>query len=280
MMLEEKRNATSLFAPDSAIWRVNREQVLLLGGARALLMQIAHPMVAEAVHDHSYVFRRPLQRLHRTLSLTLTLVFGTAQEIEASLAEIERAHRPAVGVLAQSVGAHPAGALYNPRNPRQALWVFATLVEGALSGYQRFVGPLDATEQERFYADSARIGAWMGIREALLPPTYPALLAYMDAMLAEGQVAVGPKARAIAPFITGQTIAPLRPLTFPMNRLTAGLLPPALRAQYGYAWSPADDKRLDQFSAWVRQIVPRLPPRLRYVAPYRRALARLKAKPN
>lgn len=273
---EKQIGSAYAFAPDSLIWRVNREQVLLLGGARALLMQIAHPMVAEAVYNHSYVFRHPLRRLHRTLNLTLSLVFGTHDEIEAAIAEIRRAHRPATGVLADGVGAHPPGAPYNPRNPRQALWVFATLIEGAISGYERFVGPLRPFERDTFYADSTRIGEWMGIRSALFPPNYEALRAYMDNMIAEGQVAVGAKARAIAPFITGQSIAPLRPFTLPMRRLTAGLLPSDLRAQYGYRWSLTDERLLDQFSAWVRRIVPQLPPQVRYAPEYRRALAHMR----
>ena len=41
------------FSPDSMIWRVDREMVLLLGGGRALLMQLAHPKVAAGVADHS-----------------------------------------------------------------------------------------------------------------------------------------------------------------------------------------------------------------------------------
>src|SRR5689334_5975007 len=32
-----------LFQPDSVTWRVNQEPALLLGGGRALLMQLAHP---------------------------------------------------------------------------------------------------------------------------------------------------------------------------------------------------------------------------------------------
>src|SRR3989442_10360863 len=41
--------AESLFGPASVTWRVNREAVILLGGGRALLLQIAHPLVAAGV---------------------------------------------------------------------------------------------------------------------------------------------------------------------------------------------------------------------------------------
>jgi uncharacterized protein (DUF2236 family) len=42
-----------LFGPRSLAWRINRETILLLGGGRALLMQVAHPLVAAGVADHS-----------------------------------------------------------------------------------------------------------------------------------------------------------------------------------------------------------------------------------
>jgi hypothetical protein len=42
-----------LFGPASMTWRVNREMVLLAGGGRALLLQVAHPLVAAGVEQHS-----------------------------------------------------------------------------------------------------------------------------------------------------------------------------------------------------------------------------------
>ena len=42
-----------LYGPGDVTWRVNREMVLLAGGARALLMQVAHPLVAAGVAQHS-----------------------------------------------------------------------------------------------------------------------------------------------------------------------------------------------------------------------------------
>jgi hypothetical protein len=53
----------SLFGPDSVTWRVNREAILLLGGGRALLLQVAHPLVAAGVAEHSNFRTAPLTRL-------------------------------------------------------------------------------------------------------------------------------------------------------------------------------------------------------------------------
>src|SRR5213594_226978 len=66
-----------LFGPESAIWRVNRESAVTLGGTCALLMQLAHPRVAAGVRDHSRFEEDTVGRLRRTLDLTMTIVFGS-----------------------------------------------------------------------------------------------------------------------------------------------------------------------------------------------------------
>ena len=68
-----------LFGPETMTWRVNREGVLLLGGGRALILQVAHPLVAAGVADHSNYREDPWGRLYRTLDLTTKIVFGSAE---------------------------------------------------------------------------------------------------------------------------------------------------------------------------------------------------------
>ena len=37
------------FGPNSMMWKVNKEITVLFGGARALLMHAAHPLIAQLV---------------------------------------------------------------------------------------------------------------------------------------------------------------------------------------------------------------------------------------
>src|SRR5262245_10533509 len=64
-------------------WRLHQEVVLLAGWGRAILLQLAHPLVAQGVADHSG-FRGErwgrLHRLDRTLRAMLALTFGTDRE--------------------------------------------------------------------------------------------------------------------------------------------------------------------------------------------------------
>src|SRR5258708_20103794 len=52
-----------LFGPASVTWKVLREPLLILAGARALLLQAAHPHVAQGAIDHSAYATHPFGRL-------------------------------------------------------------------------------------------------------------------------------------------------------------------------------------------------------------------------
>lgn len=279
MFAQRERDLESqfYFESDSAIWQINRERVLLLTGAKVLLMQIAHPMVVTAVREHSYVFNKPLLRLHRTLTLTLGMVFGTRDEVHQAIAEIEAAHRPATGRIGDAIGKHAAGAVYNPRAPRQALWVFATLVEGAISGYETLVEPLPQSKKDEFYDNSTQIAEWMGIPNSTLPRDYVALTDYMTDAIISQEVIVSDDARAIAPFITTQSIPVLKWMTYPLIRLNVALLPDTLRDQYGYHMREREQLWINRAYALSRKTVPLLPDFIRFAPEYHRAM-RLKGK--
>ena len=58
---------SGFYGPGSRMWRINREAVLLGAGPAALLLQLAHPLVAEGVAHHSRFEEDPTRRLRNTL---------------------------------------------------------------------------------------------------------------------------------------------------------------------------------------------------------------------
>ena len=66
-----------LFGPESVTWRVNRESVLLLGGGRALLLQVAHPSVAAGVAQGGAVAAHVP---HRRPAVLVEVAAGVAAE--------------------------------------------------------------------------------------------------------------------------------------------------------------------------------------------------------
>ena len=231
-----------LLGPDTVSWRVNREPVVFMGGGRALLLQVAHPLVAAGVAQHSDYQRHPWKRLTRTLDTTIKIVFADAETSARAAARLAGRHASVRGVAGD-------GTPYDARDPALLLWVWATLVDTSLTLYERCFGPLPAGDRERFYSEQQLFAHACGVPADDCPPTFADFTAYLARMVA-GELRVTEPARAVRDSIAGAAVAaPLRPLLAPHTLVTAGLLPPELRTQYGFEWGPRRQRRLD---AWLR----------------------------
>jgi len=264
----------SLYGPHSVTWRVNRETTLLLGGGRALLLQIAHPLVAAGVAGHSNYQREPLQRLWRTLDLTLTMVFGTAAEALAAVRQVERVHAHVHGTLAEAVGPFAAGTRYDANDPALLFWVHATLVDSAVYAYERLVAPLDDADRAALYRESQISARLFGVPQALIPSSWSAFGTYMRDMLDGPTLAVGPASRTIAACLLSPPLPlGLRQLAASTRLFTIGLLPPVIRRRYGYRWTRTHARALRTVTAAIRAGLPVLPGIARTFPHARRALA-------
>lgn len=254
-----------LFGPASVAWKIDRERAVLIGGTRALLMQLAHPKVATGVDEHSDFRRRPFRRLARTVTLSLDGVFGDRQRALAAARVINSAH------------ANVRGAGYSAFDPDLLLWVMATLVDTAVLSYELFVGPLTAAERDAFYEETRRATRLLGLEAESAPPDFAALREWMRERIATGEVRVTGTGLAAA----RDTLYPPaawfipRPVNDAVAFVTAGLLPPALRAQFGLPWSLRREAAFEVFVRTVRATVPLLTPALRYVPQAREAEARV-----
>ena len=134
--------------PGGVAWRVNREQALLLGGSRALLMQAAHPLVVQGVADHSNFRQNPWARLRRTVETMGVVIYGSREDADKATARVRWVHSNIVsGTLQKPSGPFPAGTPYSAADPELVMWVHATLVDTALRVYQGWVQPLSEDEQ-------------------------------------------------------------------------------------------------------------------------------------
>src|SRR5579884_503808 len=89
------------YGPGSVTWRMASELVMLLGGGRAILMQLAHPLVAAGVGQHSAYASDPWGRMRRTLDYGIKLTFGTRAEARAAARAINRMHLGVTGRLGE-----------------------------------------------------------------------------------------------------------------------------------------------------------------------------------
>jgi uncharacterized protein (DUF2236 family) len=243
-----------LFPDDAVIRRVDGEAVLLLGGGRALLMQLAHPKVAAGVADHSDFTSDPFSRLRRTLEMTYSIVFGTEEQAFATSRSLRAVHD------------RVAGPGYQANDPELLLWVHATLVDTALRVYRRFLRPLDADEAERYYRESTVMAGVLGVPNEIQPPDLAAFRAYVRTMV--GTLEVTDTARQLARDVLRPKLPwPTEPALVLARELTAGLLPRPLRVQYGLGWDRPRKAALLLAGATCRQILPRVPAVLRRAPP-------------
>src|SRR3954447_3992052 len=131
------REAVGLYGPDSESWRVNREGVLLLAsGPRALLLQLAHPLIAEGVNQHSDFRRDPWTRLERTLRSYLRIIYGSTTLARGEIRRLNTFHRSIVGPIDDPLNRARFGERYEARDPELSLWVHATLVESVATAFE------------------------------------------------------------------------------------------------------------------------------------------------
>jgi uncharacterized protein (DUF2236 family) len=241
-----------LFEEHSVTRRVNRENILLLGGGRALLMQLAHPKVAAGVDDHSDFRTHPIRRLRRTIRMTMAIVFGDRETALAAARGVNQVH------------ARVQGPDYRALDPELLLWVYATLADTALVTYETFVQPLVPSEREEFHEEFKLLGELLGIPRDRFPATVARFDAYLKEMVSTGPVRVDGRARELA----AQVMRPMArllpgPVMLPLNVVTTGLLPPALREQYGLPWGSRQQRAYRLAIAIVPRVIALTPPFLR-----------------
>lgn len=257
-----KQNSGWQVGPGCITWRLNGEKVMVLGWGRAVLMQIAHPLVAEGVAAHSYFAhsaKAKLQRFQRTRDRMLQMTFGTPYEAWEAGQSIDHIHARVNG---EATAEHPH---YSAREPELLKWVHATFVDSMLQTYTRFVRPLSPQEKDEYIMQASLAGPLLGAPVGYFPSNLAELDSYMQAVLDSGILQVSPAARHIADYLLEPLPVPLlgQVLQWYGKLPVAGLLPPALRKGYGFKWSKLDEIAL-KGTAWAyRRIYPVLPAKLR-----------------
>ena len=250
---------------DSVGRKLQREIVLLLAWGPAILLQLAHPLVARGIADHS-AFRRqshgPMRRLAHTVGAMLQLCFGTEQEALEVLARINAIHDRVNGRLPEAAGTFVAGTPYSARDPALLAWVHATLVDMNVRVYELYVRPLSLEEKDRYCAEATAIEPHLGIPRGTLPRNFDELGRYMGAMLSSGEITVTDTARSLARSVLYPERLRVAQPVLPVVRLaTAGLLPPVLRDSYGLSWSPQKQAMFSLSAGIIRNLL-RLTPRV------------------
>lgn len=226
---------------------VNAERLMLLAWPRAILLQMAHPLIAAGVAEHSTFRAGPVasaRRLHATVRAMLALSFGDRHEAERALEGIRKIHRRVHGTLRQDVGRLPAGTPYSAEDPALVRWVHLTLLRAVPELYSELIVPLSIAELDAYCEEAVWVPVALGAHETEIPRTWSDAVRAFDDVVASGALAVGDDAREIAESVLAPALPRgwnwmLGPVTRLQRRITVPALPESLRAAYGWSTTEA-----------------------------------------
>jgi uncharacterized protein (DUF2236 family) len=217
---------------DAVARRLNRELFVALGSTAAVLLQIAHPLVAAGVDQHSDFRRDPFGRFHRTANTSLDAVFGDTPRAKRALRRIDARHVSVKGTDAD-------GHHYRAQDPQLLLWVQATLVLTSLRWYELVAGSLPAADRQRYWDEGKVFARELGVPGDLFPRTIGDLELYEREML-ETDVVPNATSRLVARTVLHPFTALPDAVYWPLDVIAAGLVPCSLRDAFGLRWGTAE----------------------------------------
>lgn len=243
-------HADATLGPDTLAARVLRHPTMMLGGPRALLLQITEPGVAAGVVMHSNYGIDPYQRLASTLETIRAIAFGSPQQAQLMRSRMDRAHSAVVGVST-------AGTAYDASDERLATWVYAALVDTIMTVEKRYINRLSTTERNMLFGELVLLGQALGLPAGALAEDLGDFQMWMservealcgggltDEALAVGDGVLRPQTSALRLVMrAGHTPRALGLSTKVIAQVTADLGPDALCAAYGLP-DRAEESRL------------------------------------
>ena len=264
------------FGPNSMMWKVNKEITVLFGGARALLMHAAHPLIAAGARQTSFYQRDPWKRLIRTLSLQNSVTFGTKQEADESAHRINKLHEVIKGKDEVS------GGTYDALDHEQLLWVHACLQISSLYFYEKTVKKLSTEEKNLYHLENMIAAEMVLVDKNLMPKTHEELKNWVIEKSNEKDYLVYTDvAKDVAEIIAGGPVPThIKPI-WPFIAFTAfHTLPPEFKKIYNIKTTTVKKYLLGFNLSLLKFTRPFLPPFFRLIAPARWAHQRITKKPN
>ena len=264
------------FGPQSMMWKVNKEITVLFGGARALLMHAAHPLIAAGARQTSFYQRDPWKRLIRTLSLQNSVTFGTKEEADESAHRINKLHEVIKGED------EVTGGYYDALDHEQLLWVHACLQISSIYFYEKTVKKLTEKEKNQYHNENSIAAEMVLVDSKIMPKTHEELKDWViEKSREKDYLVLTDVAIDVADIISGGPVPRhIKPI-WPFIAFTAfNTLPQEFKNIYGIRETKFKKVLLNFNLYLLKYSRPFLPPFFRLIAPARWAKQRLTRNPN
>jgi len=264
------------FGPESMMWKVNKEITVLFGGARALLMHAAHPLIAAGARQTSFYQRDPWKRLIRTLSLQNSVTFGTKEEANESATRINRLHEVIKGED------EITGDIYDALDHEQLLWVHACLQLSSIYFYEQTVRKLSEVEKNQYHRENMLSAKLVLIDIESMPNTHKELKDWVkNKSVEKNYLLMTDVAKDVQDIISGGPVpGHIKPI-WPFISFTAfNTLPEEFKEIYGIKTTKLKSLILKFNLMLLKTTRPLLPPFFRLIPPARWAKQRLSKYPD
>ncbi len=264
------------FGPNSMMWVVNKEITVLFGGARALLMHAAHPLIAAGARQTSFYQRDPWKRLIRTLSLQNSVTFGTREEADESAHRINKLHEVIKGTD------EVTGKIYDALDQEQLLWVHACLQISSIYFYEKTVRKLTTDEKNQYHKENSVAAELVLIDSKKMPQSHEDLKDWVIKKSKEKNYLIKTDVALDVYDIIGGGPVPkhIKPI-WPFIAFTAfHTLPKEFKDLYGIKTNKFKNIFVNFNLLILKTTRPFLPPFFRLIAPARWAKQRISNKPD
>jgi len=264
------------FGPKSMMWTINKEITVLFGGARALLMHAANPLISAGARQTSFYQRDPWKRLIRTLSLQNSVTFGTKEEADESALRINKLHEVIKGKDKIT------GGIYDALDHEQLLWVHACLQVSSIYFYEKTVRHLTEDEKNQYHKENIIAAEMVLVKRNLMPKTHNELKEWVIGKSREKDyLLLTDVAKDVYEIIkTGPVPIHIKPI-WPFIAFTAfNTLPKEFKNIYGIKETKVKNFLITFNLTLLKITRPFLPPFFRLIAPARWAKQRITKKPG
>ena len=229
-----------LFGPDSFAWTLHSHPAILVGAARASLVQLLYPPVAAGVGAYSDYAGDLGGRTSRTLEFGYATAYGDRPVIERAREVFGRVH-------AHVQGTEPlTGQPYSAMDVEHRRYVAVTAGHSIMVAYQALGGRVTPAQADAYFAELGR-AAWTSHMEPSdLPATREEVRDYLHSM--RPTLALTDASRRLirvlmTPRLEGAPSA-LQPLGMALSAYGAALMPRHLQRLAGIDRNPLVDRYL------------------------------------
>jgi uncharacterized protein (DUF2236 family) len=237
--MPDQRPDGLLFGPESISWRVHSDPLMGLAGLRAILLQVLHPVVMDAIDLHSGYSDDPWRRLHRLTEFVTLTTFGSAAEAMLHGSRVRAVHARIRGLTPEGVG-------YTADDPQLLAWVHCCQIASFLEIVTRGGNRLTGAEQDAYIAEQVRSAMLVGLEPDEVPHDRTGLLDYFRVI--RPLLACSAGARRAATLVVRAAADPqwrlddasthVLPSWVPVAGLAFAALPPWARRLYALSDAP------------------------------------------